>query len=72
MPLANAIFPTDRPSNDEIAQAAHKIFDRHGTAARLLAEEWAASLERSASWSEHATALRILSLIERMARDEGV
>lgn len=72
MTLGTTIFSVDRPSSDEIAQAARKIFERHGSAARLLAEEWAAALERSARWGEHATALRVLSLIEQMAHEEGV
>lgn len=71
MTLATTIFSTDRPSGDEIALAARKIYDRHGSAARQLAEEWVASLERSARWGEHANALRILSLIERLAHNSG-
>lgn len=55
-----------RHSHDLVEQAARDMVARHGPSARGLAQERAALLERAGRWREHATALRLLTAVERM------
>lgn len=56
---------TQRPTTEDIERTAREMVDRHGSAATAVLRERVAALETAARWREHATALRVLSLIER-------
>jgi hypothetical protein len=57
----------DKPSSDDIERFAREMLDRHGKSADALLRERANMLERTARWAEHATTVRVLSLVERLA-----
>jgi hypothetical protein len=52
---------------DDVAHdAACELVYRHGTAAFRIIRERVVRHERAAEWPEHAMALRLLTVIERM------
>jgi hypothetical protein len=67
--LSVFIHDLERPSGADIERAARELHARYGSAARDLVQERVAVLERSARWGEHASAMRVLSLIERLSMD---
>ncbi len=51
---------------DPVDQAALELVTRHPANARGIAQERVSQLERAARWQEHATALRVLTAVERL------
>lgn len=58
------------PTDAEIRQAAEEVLARYGRSAIEAATRRAEMLANEARWPEHATALRVLTLVEQMS--EGV
>jgi hypothetical protein len=57
---------TQHPTDAEIRQAAEELVTRHGRGAIAVAARRADALASEARWPEHATALRVLTLVEQL------